>query len=127
MLMLMIGFSCSSFAQIQRYQASSFAFARVYNGQYSWSDWERSSVVIDFNLNKDVITIYSQRTQYYYITSSAQTYRDSSGGTNIRFNVIDGERDRGNIRLRVQTDGTSQIYVDFNDCAWVYGNVVRIQ
>ena len=48
------------------------------------------------------------------------------GGTNVKFYVIDQDYDRGSIRLRVERNGNSQIYVDFSNVAWVY-NVVRIR
>ena len=81
------------------------------------------------NLNTDVITIYSPRIQVYQVygmANNGNAYRDSSGGTNIKFYVIDQDGDRGEVRLRIERNGNSQIYVDFNNVAFVW-NVVRTQ
>jgi hypothetical protein len=52
-------------------------------------------------------------------------YYDDGGGVQIKFSVIDQDGDRGTVRLRIQNDGNSQLYVDFADIMWVY-NVYRI-
>ena len=81
------------------------------------------------NLSTDRITIYSPRTQVYQVYgvyNNGNTYIDSSGGTNMKFYVIDQDYDKGSIRLRVERNGNSQIYVDFSNVAWVY-NVIRTQ
>lgn len=119
----------TSFAQIQWYRATSFAMANVYNGRYVWGDWEKSNVNICFNLGTDVITIYSPRTQTYRIYgtyNNGKAYSDNSGGRNVKFYVIDQDYDKGELRLRVESNGNSQIYIDFNNIAFVY-NVVRTQ
>lgn len=82
---------------------------------------------ISINLDTDIITIYSPRTQTYAVYgtyNNGQTYRDNDGGNNLKYYVVDQDGDRGEIRLRVERNGNSQIYVDFSNCAWVY-NVVR--
>ena len=96
-------------------------------GQWSpWSDWQRSSVKIVLDLNNDMITIYSPTTQYYKVVQFVGVKNDNSGGTQSVFNVIDADGDRAVIRLRIQADGTSQLYVDFADAMWVYGNIRRV-
>ena len=81
------------------------------------------------DIGNDQIIVYSPRTQIYQVYgvyNNGQPYVDDSGGTNIKFYVIDQDYDRGNIRLRVEKNGNSQIYIDFSNVAWVY-NVVRTQ
>lgn len=129
-LMLMLSFAFTSAnAQVQYYRTTAYAEARVYNGTYVWSDWQKSDMTLVINLNTDVITIYSPRIQIYRVYGTANNgnaYTDSSGGTNIKFYVIDQDGDRGEVRLRIERNGNSQIYVDFNNVAFVW-NVVRTQ
>lgn len=111
-------------AQVQYYRSTAFAQANVYNGRYVWGNWESSNMTITINLNTDIITIYSPRTQVYRVLNSGDSYTDNSGGRQVSFKVIDQDGDRGTIRLRIEKSGNSQIYVDFSNVAWVY-NVVR--
>ena len=111
-------------AQVQYYRSTAYAQANVYNGRYVWSDWQSSNMTITINLNTDMITIYSPRTQIYRVVSTGDAYNDSNGGRQVSFKVIDQDGDRGTIRLRIESNGNSQIYVDFSNVAWVY-NVVR--
>lgn len=130
-MLLMIGFALTSTAQTQWYRSTAFAIAQInqYNGRYTWSDWERSNIAISFDLTNDIITIYSSAKQIYYVDSlhnGGNVYTDGSGGSNVKFYVYDQGGRRGEIRLRIETSGNSQIYVDFADYAWVY-NVIRTQ
>lgn len=132
MIMLMlIGFgifgSVNADAQILSYRTTSYAHANIYNGRYYWSDWEDSNMLVTINLNKEVITIYSPRTQIYRVFgtyNNGNWYNDGSGRT-IKYYVYDQDGDRGEVRLRVENNGNSQIYVDFNNVAWCY-NVRKI-
>ncbi len=124
----MLSFSfMSANAQVQYYKTTAYAQARVYNGRYVWGAWESSSMTLVINLNTDVITIYSPRTQVYRVYGTANngnSYTDSSGGNNVKFYVVDQDGDRGEVRLRIERNGNSQVYIDFKDIAWCY-NVVR--
>jgi hypothetical protein len=75
-------------------------------------------------MDEDIIIIYSNKTQIYAIYENAGTYNDNDGGKQQGYYVLDQDYDKGMIRLRIARDGTSQLYVDFNDVGWVY-NVVR--
>ena len=46
---------------------------------------------------------------------------DRYGGTTISYRCVDDDGLRCGIRLRVQADGSLQLYVDYNDAMWVYG------
>lgn len=127
LLIAMLTISVSSFAQIQTYRTTAFAQAKVYNGRYVWGDWENSNMTIAINLSTDVITIYSPITQIYRVYAmynNGNAYYDSDGGRNVKFYVIDQDGDKGEIRLRIEKNGNSQLYVDFKNVAWVY-NLVR--
>ncbi len=121
---MMFSFVISSNAQVQYYKTTAFAEAKIYNGTYYWGDWQSSSLVITFNLNTDVITIYSPKTQIYKVYKTGNAYTDSKGGRQITFYVIDQDYDKGTVRLRIESNGNSQVYVDFLNCAWCY-NVIR--
>lgn len=127
-LILFFSFVSISFAQIQFYKTTAFAQATVYNNIYQWTDWQKSNMNISIDLNSDIIIIYSPITQIYKVYgayNNGNMYLDNSGGKNIKFYVIDQDGDKGEIRLRVERNGNSQLYVDFSNIAWVY-NVVRI-
>lgn len=120
-------FAFSTQAQsIQWYKATSYAFRYVYDDEWTdWSDWLKANINIRFDLNSDVITVYSNRTQTYKILYQEEAPYDTNG-TQIKFRVIDQDKDYGAIRLRIDSEGNSQLYVDFSDVMWVY-NVYRIR
>lgn len=127
MLVMMIA-SISMYGQSQmNFRATSLAIAQVneYTGKYVWSDWERTSVRISFDIDFDEIRIFSDMPQRYRVVTNEGTSTDASGGSQVRFKVIDQDNTRGYVRLRVERNGNSQIYVDFANVAWVY-NVVRV-
>lgn len=118
--------SLTSFGQVQTYRATSYAYADIntYSGQYTWSNWYQCSVDIVFDLQRDIVTIYSKSTQYYSVLSRGQVITDKSGGTQVAFKIVDQDNDIGIMRLRVERNGNSQLYIDFNNVGWVY-NLVR--
>ena len=129
LLILLCFISISGYAQVQWYRTTQYAEATIINNRYYWGDWESSNMRLCIDIGNDQIIVYSPRTQIYQVYgvyNNGQPYVDDSGGTNIKFYVIDQDYDRGNIRLRVERNGNSQIYVDFSNVAWVY-NVVRTQ
>lgn len=107
----------------------SFSFAMKYVDEYgywtSWTDWSASNVKIAIDDEEDIITIYSKTPQIYIVKKYNGSYYDDKGGKQASFNVIDQDMDNGLIRLRVERNGNSQIYVQFADIIWVY-NVRRI-
>lgn len=124
-IMLMIGMFVTVQAQnIQWYKTTAYAHATVVNGRYYWSDWQDSDMDICFNLPEDRIIVYSPTRQIYKITEAGQAESDGKGGQQVTFIAYDQDYDVCHIRLRVEANGNSQIYVDFNNVAWVY-NVRR--
>jgi hypothetical protein len=113
----------------QWYKTTAFA-SQTYNYYTSswnnWTDWQKSNMNIKFDLNNDVIVIYSPQIQIYSVFNVGTPFTDSSGGQQVKFNAYDSEDDRVDIRLRIERNGNSQIYVDYADMRWVY-NVVRTQ
>lgn len=113
----------------QVYKATSYAFAEIYYGDYNWSDWNKCNIQIVFSMSNDIVTIYSKKKQTYKIVdvlNDGEVVTDYTGGQTLGFVVIDQDYDKGHMRLRVESNGNSQIYIDFNDVAWVY-NVIRIK
>lgn len=120
---LMLLFSVTTlFAQVINFKATSFAFKEI---GYQWSDWSRCNILITFNLKTDKVVIYSNSIQIYKVLTQGQSFVDESGGEQVKYKVIDQDDDLGSMRLRVERNGNSQIYIDFADVSWVY-NVVRL-
>ena len=118
------------FASAESVWFKAYNYAIKYKTEYNrnnstgWSDVEKCDVPIEFKMNDDMIIIYSNKTQIYGIYEDAGAYNDNSGGKQQAYYVIDQDYDKGMIRLRIASDGTAQLYVDFNDVGWVY-NMVR--
>ena len=115
-------------AQTYRYNATSFAYKVVnsYGSWTNWTDWESCNVPIVMDYDNDVVTIYSNKTQIYRITKYIRKYTDSSGGSQVEFNFVDQDYDKGVMRLRIERNGNSQMYIDFANIMWVY-NVRRVR
>ena len=110
----------------QWYRATSYSYRYLNYGTWTqWCVWTSCSVNIKFDLSSDIIQIYSDKYQAYKVLYQEANPYDS-GGQQIKFRVIDQDGDYGHIRLRVENNGNSQIYVDFANVSWVY-NVVRTQ
>ena len=91
---------------------------------HDWSDWKTAKMNVKFDFDNDKITIFSNEIQIYKILKEVEPPYDPHG-KQVAFSVIDQDLDYGQIRLRVENNGNSQIYVDFSDISWVY-NVYRI-
>lgn len=125
-IIIMFGLLCigATQAQTQWYRATEFAIRAVNNGRWtSWSDWKSVNINVKFDLSNDIIVIYSNETQIYKVLEQVSSPYDSKG-TQVKFRVIDQDYDVGYLRLRIENNGNSQIYIDFSDISWVY-NVVR--
>lgn len=111
----MLGFVVNSSAQVNYFTA--YELAVKIDGK--WSAWEDTNIRIKIDIDNDRIVIYSNRTQIYDIISETTPPRDSSGSQKA-FKFIDQDGDIGTLRLRIQDNGTKQIYIDFSDISWVY-------
>ena len=126
LLMAVIGFTASAESMWFRAYSYAYKYKTDYNRNNSsgWTSNIKCDVPIEFKMDDDIIIIYSNKTQMYAIYDDAGSYTDREGGKQKGFYVLDQDYDKGMIRLRIAPDGTSQIYIDFNDVGWVY-NVVR--
>lgn len=84
-----------------------------------WSDWEPVNINIKIDFDNYLIKIYSKQIQIYEILSNLPPLKDDTG-KNVRFRVIDQDKDIGVLIFRVQNDGTKQIYLEFDNVGWVY-------
>lgn len=124
MFTLSFGVSMTADAQVQYYRTTSFSYKQKNYGTWSnWTDWEKSDMTVTIDLTNDIIKIYSPKTQTYKVIAFEGSPSDSSG-RQVKFKVIDQDGDIGYIRLRIENNGNSQIYVDFSNVMWVY-NVRR--
>ena len=127
--LFLFGLLCVSHVNAQTYYYKTFQFAIKYKSDSGtwgkWSDWESSDMVLTIDMDNDVITVFSSKKQTYKVLEDMGSYTDESDGKQQKFYVIDQDGDFGYIRLRIEKNGNSQIYVDFNDVMWVY-NVRRI-
>lgn len=84
-----------------------------------WSDWESVNIDIKIDFDNYLIKIFSKQVQVYEILSDLPPLKDDDG-RNIRFRVIDQDKDIGVLTFRVQNNGTKQIYLEFDNIGWVY-------
>ena len=125
-LMFMFGLTLTSNAQTLYFKTTEFAIRYKTNyGWGNWSDWQPSDMKVKMDLDDDLIIIYSEKIQIYQVLRDEGNYTDDSGGKQQKFYIIDQDDDHGYLRLRIERNGNSQIYIDFNDVMWVY-NVKRV-
>ena len=123
---LLFGISNNVNAQTYFYKGFQAAYKYVENRQWTnWTDWKKVSVLISIDYDNDIIKVHSNTPQIYVVTNYDKTFTDSSGGQQVQFTVIDQDYDVGKIRLRIERNGNSQVYVEFADVILVW-NVVRI-
>lgn len=113
----------SSYAETQWYNSKSYAYKQLYSG---WSSWQACNVNIKFDIDSDNITIYSNKTQYYKVTKYHGWRYENDGSQQAYFTASDYNGGWCTIRLRMETNGNSQIYIEYSNVVWVY-NVVRTQ
>lgn len=122
LMFLMVFTITMASAQTYYYTATSFAckVTNSYGNWSDWSDWQSCNILVTINFTNDVVTIYSNKTQVYNITKYVRNYTDYSGGSQLEFKFIDQDYDRGTMRLRIEKNGNSQMYIDFANAMWVY-------
>ncbi len=128
MSIMMLSFTNVVNCSAQTYTYRTTGFSYKYKASYGWTDWspwESSNMKLTINYDDDIVIIYSKQMQVYHIYEYVSNYTDDSGGKQVKFNFIDQDYDKGTMRMRIERNGNSQIYIDFADVMWVY-NVVRI-
>lgn len=125
-LAFILGVAQQISAQVYTYKTTEYAYKKVnsYGNWTDWSDWLDSDMTMVINFNTDVVTIYSPKTQRYRITEFIKKFTDSSGGQQVEFAAVDEENLRCHVRLRIEKNGNSQIYIEWNNLIICY-NVRR--
>lgn len=127
LLFLIMLFSLNLARAEEYYRAQYFAYRCYENGSWTnWSEWQPSKVLISIDYYKEVIEIYTELEQKYIILATEDQYTDAKGGSQIELSVVDQDKDIGIIRVRVQENGVTQLYVEFNNIMWVYSGLYRI-
>ena len=115
-------------AQVYKYTATSFSI-KTYNETYDywgdWSDWEPCKVLVVINTEQDKITIYSDVVQEYDVYDWEDLGTDADNGTSSAFSCVDVDGVQCTVRLRKQSDGSLQLYVDYANIMWVYNIEAR--
>lgn len=114
-------------AQVYQYRTFQYAYQKTdsYGNWLKWTEWEPSNMLITISFDNDYIIIYSPKIQTFKITEHIRTYTDNSGGRQVEFSAIDGDSDKCHIRLRIETNKNSQLYVDYANLRLCW-NVRRI-
>lgn len=123
LLLTVVGLTASAETLRFRSQAYSQKTMASY-GWTSWSSWESSDILITMDLNTDIVTIYSPRTQYYKIIDYSNQYYDGTTKC-VDYRFYDQDGDRGTMTLAIKQNGQSEIYIRFANVQWAY-IVVRI-
>ena len=112
-------------AQILKFRTTGYYERQKYDwGWENWSSKQASNMNIVINLNNDVVTIYTPKTQIYNIYKYIGTKKDSDGDITMTYKFYDQDLDFGNMRLMIRKNGQSQIYIDFSNISWAY-DVIR--
>lgn len=121
----LISFAAS--AQILEFRTTAYTQKQLnsYGTWSDWSPWQNSSMLIQMDLDKDIVVIYSPVTQRYKIIAYVGNYTDKDGEQSAEYKFIDQDGDRGTMKLMVRKSGRSEIYIMFRNIIWVY-TVVRI-
>lgn len=122
-LTLMIAgiFSFTAQSQVLQYRTEAYCQREIMgNGRWgSWSNWEKSYMLVTINLNNDYVSIYSNRTQFYKIYEFTGTYLD--GGSKCSdYKFVDQDGDFGTLSLVIKPSGQSEIYIRFANVQWAY-------
>lgn len=121
LIVLFLGIVIGVNAQVQTYRTTGYYEKKLYSwGWGNWSAKQQSNMNIVINLNTDVVTIYSPRTQVYRIYEYSGTTRDNDGDVTATFYFYDQDNDRGTMRLVIRANGQSQLYIDFANVMWAY-------
>lgn len=89
-------------------------------GWSDWSSWEDCNILVVINVDMDRITIYSKQTQEFDIIAAEDPYVDSDGDDVIKFTCVDADGLKCGIRFIGRSNGSAQLYCDYNDFMYVY-------
>ena len=120
--LIMLCSSLTANAEVLKLRSTEYSYKYQYDSGYwsDWSAWESTSVLIVINLSTERVTIYSELKQEYDIYNSSDTEYKSDGSEIITLSCVDADGIQCEMRIRKQSDGQVQLYVDYADISWVY-------
>lgn len=112
---------CSSTYADDVLKGYSYAVADIDEyGYFSWSKWYDCNIIIRINYDRNELYINSTRPQLYKIITSAKEFYDKDGVLTYEWKIVDQDNDRGTLRIR----RNGQLYIIFNNIAWVYNFII---
>ena len=122
LLILTLLFTLSASAEMLIYRSTSFSYIYIDDdGRWTnWIDWEPSDCKIVFDVDDDLITIYSKSPQVYEVVDYLGCKYDDGGGKQAIWSVKDSKDLEATIRLRLEKTGNIQLYVNYSDMVWAY-------
>lgn len=107
-------------AETLKMQATSLAYKSInrYGDWTEWSQWEDCNILVV--IKEDRVNIYSKVPQEYDIYYFGKEESDNEGGRITTLKCVDMDGQRCGMRLRIQSDGQIQFYVDYSDFMFVY-------
>lgn len=107
---------------VMKFKTTDFAYKFVNDYGYwtDWSDWEDCKVLIVVNFEKETIDIYSETTQEFDIYDFEEETIEDENGESMKMYCIDEDGVKCEVRIRVQSDGQEQLYVEYANIAYVY-------
>ena len=106
-------------AQVYKFKASSFSVLEK-NAQGKWNEWsefEKSTVVITLDGDKNRVTVASREIQIYKIVAYLKEYDDV-----VTMDCVDNDGGRCTIEIitRKNQGNRQQIYIYYDDVKFVY-------
>lgn len=122
---------CSSniYSQVLKFKSTEYSL-RYSIGDGSWSDWsdfEETSVLITFDIDKERFTIYSKNTQVYDIAKYEDIVTTIEGEEILTYYCVDNSGLTCYIKLIKPEfeEGQLQLQVYYNDFNWLY-NIYKL-
>ena len=120
-ILLILAFiaSFAFMSQAQTYYYKAYQFTYKLSTWSSYTNWTSVSINIKIDIDNSYLKIYSKSEQIYRLYSANDGY-DNDGDYIMKCSALDQDNLRCAIRLIYRKGGESQIYIDYNDCSWVY-------
>ena len=114
------------FAQTYKYHTTDYSFKAVnqYGQWLDWSDWETYRCLVTINIDKDIITIYSDTPEEYNIVNYLGVSYDESSKITT-YLTVDNIGDKCYVKLRSLNTGELQLYVEYSAAIFVYNLTER--
>lgn len=117
LICLFLSFNAS--AQVYKFRATSFSvMEKRADGKWgSWTDFEKSTVVITLDGGKNRLTIASHEIQVYKIVAYLKEFQDT-----VTLDCVDNDGGRCTVEImtRKNQGNRQQVYVNYDDVKFVY-------